>query len=71
MSGTVRNHSLMEKYREIINDRYIEPKTEIFGIASCLAFRKKIASGKRQISIKIKKEKKYQRNKVKTEPFLN
>ena len=29
MSGTVRNHSLLEKYREIISDRYIEPKTEI------------------------------------------
>ena len=34
--GTVRNHLLLEKYKEIINDRYIEPKNEII-IGSFLA----------------------------------
>ena len=29
ISGTVRNHLLIEKYKEIVNDSYVEPKHEI------------------------------------------
>ena len=36
MAGTVRNHLLLEKYKETINDRYVEPKNEII-IGSFLA----------------------------------
>ena len=36
MSGTVHSHLLLEKYKEIINDRYVEPKNEII-IGSFLA----------------------------------
>ena len=28
MPGTVKNHLLMEKYKEIVNERYAEPKDE-------------------------------------------
>ena len=28
MSGTVKNHLLMEKYKEIVNKRYAEPNDE-------------------------------------------
>ena len=79
MPGTVRNHLLLEKYKEIIDDRYVELKNEIM-IRSLLALpavkpsERKVQAEKDKVASKSKKKKqqKKQRNKVKTsEPFLN
>ena len=38
MPGTVKNHLLMEKYKEIVNERYAEPMDEeVLVLASFLA----------------------------------
>ena len=62
MPGTVRNHLLLEKYKEIINDRYVEPKNEIM-IGSFLALpavqpsERKVQAEKDKVASKSKKKK--------------
>ena len=75
MPGKVRNHFLLEKYKEIINDRYTEAKNEIIiGSFSALPAAKpserKVQAEKDKVASKSKKKKKYQRNKVKISAFF-
>ena len=62
MPGTVRNDLLLEKYKEIINDRYVEPKNEII-IGSFLALPAvkpseiKVEAKKDKVASKSKKKK--------------
>ena len=75
MPGKVRNHFLLEKYKEIINDRYTEAKNEIIiGSFSALPTAKpserKVQAEKDKVASKSKKKKKYQRNKVKISAFF-
>ena len=75
MPGKVRNYFLLEKYKEIINDRYTEAKNEIIiGSFSALPAAKpserKVQAEKDKVASKSKKKKKYQRNKVKISAFF-
>ena len=62
ISGTIRNHLLLEKYKEIINDRYVEPKNEII-IGSFLALpavkpsERKVQARKDKVASKSKEKK--------------
>ena len=75
MPGKVRNHFLLEKYKEIINDRYTEAKNEIIiGSFSALPAAKpserKVQAEKDKVASKSKKKKKYHRNTVKITAFF-
>ena len=62
MPETVRNHLLLEKYKEIINDWHVEPKNEIT-IGSFLAVpavkpsKRKVQAEKDKVASKSKKKK--------------
>ena len=76
MPGKVRNHFLLEKYKEIINDRYTEAKNEIIiGSFSVLpaakpSERKKQAE-KDKVASKSKKKKNAKETRSRHQPFLN
>ena len=68
MLGAVRNHLLLEKYKEIINDRYVEPKNEIImgfflALPAVKHSERKVQVGKDKVASKSKKKKKEKKRK--------
>ena len=62
MSGTVHSHLLLEKYKEIINDRYVEPTTKIkigsfFALPAVKPSERKVQAEKDKVASKSKKKK--------------
>ena len=63
MLGAVRNHLLLEKYNEIINDRYVESKNEIImgfflALPAVKHSERKVQAGKDKVASKSKKKRK-------------
>ena len=63
MPKTVRNHLLLEKYKEIINDRQVEPKNGIkigsfLALSGVKASERKVQTEKDKVASKSKKKKK-------------
>ena len=70
MPGTVHNHLLLEKYKEIINDRYVEPENDIiigsfWALPAVKPSKRKVQAEKDKVASN-QKRKKYQRKKGKT-----
>ena len=74
MPGTVHNHLLLEKYKEIINDRYVEPENDIiigsfWALPAVKPSKRKVQAEKDKVASN-QKRKKYQRKKGKTSAFF-